>query len=106
MVDTLTDSVLLEMDEPDGGVGVSDLLDGDAHSFTVDDDLAETGNLKSIFDDPPLEDNSPPRSPPPRLSGDRRLSDGLSPMRNDFEEEEWRDDARDLRHRKEILLQV
>jgi hypothetical protein len=100
----MTDNVLLGMDDPDGGVGNDDLLDGDTHSFTGDDDLETPGNLKSIFDDPPLEDNSPPISPLRRLSGGS-LSD-LNLMRNDIEEVEWRDDARDLPHRKEILLQV
>jgi hypothetical protein len=91
-------------------MGSDHLLDEDSHSFTGDDDLGTSGMLKSIFDDRPLDDSSPPTSPPRRLSGDLRLSaglsDGLSTVRNDIEEEEWRDDARDLPHRKKILLQV
>jgi hypothetical protein len=108
MLETMADHVLLGMDETDGGtsMGSDNLLDEDTQSFTCDDDLGPPGILKNIFDDRPLEDSSPPRSPPRRLSGDLLLSGGSSPMRNDIQEEEWRDDARDLPHRKEILLQV
>lgn len=101
MVDKMTDNELLDIDEPDG-IGDVDLLD---NSFTADDDLDTPATLKNIFDDHHSEDSaaSPPRSPRSRLSDKSFVS---SLMRNDIVEEEWRNDARDLRHRKQILLQV
>jgi hypothetical protein len=104
MVDKMADNVLLDVNEPDGLVDV-DLLDTSLHtSFTADDDLVTPVTLNNIFDHH-LEDStaSPPRSPL-RKVGDR--SNVISLMKNDIAEEEWRSDARDLRHRKQILLQV
>lgn len=88
------------MVEPDEIVEV-DLPDT---SFTADD-LETPATLKNIFDDHHSEDSaaSPPRSMLRRLSD---KSDISNLMKNDIVEEEWRNDARDLRHRKQILLQV
>ena len=91
----MEDNELLDIHEPDGLVEV-DLLDSSCHtSFTGDDDLVTPVTLTNIFDH---------HSEDTEKVSDKSY-DVIGLMKNDIVEEEWRSDERDLRHRKQILLQ-
>jgi hypothetical protein len=105
-------------------IGSVDLLDaGPGSPFTDDIAVPDDDNLANIFDEHNLPSlNSPLTSPtrstnssvsvdvepgaetPPRRNSDNAAQLGLPA--NELEEADWRNDATDLRSRKEILLQI
>jgi hypothetical protein len=101
---------LLEISQHDDGIGEVDLLD----AFTDELDT----NLDNIFDDPLPSLDSPFASPPrssnssvgsgetvqKRNSSSSAASLGLPG--NELVEKDWRNEAYDLRYRKDILLQM
>lgn len=93
------------------------LADGAGSPFTDDHPLDHEANLESLFYEHPLPSlNSPLTASPPRSanssvgSGETVPRDnstvGLGLPGNELVEEDWRDDAFDLRARKDILLQM
>lgn len=111
-----------------GGIGVADLLGDDASPFTDDhhhahDQELDATNLDSIFDDAPNEEdehptlpslNSPLAQSPQRSANSsvgsaetiERNNHSLGLPGNEIVEQDWRNDAFDLRARKDILLQM
>lgn len=107
-------------------IGSVDLLDaGPGSPFTDDIAVADDDNLANIFDEHNLPSlNSPIASPPrstnssvsvdveagaetpPRRNSDNTRTAQLGLPANELEEADWRNDATDLRPRKEILLQM
>lgn len=113
------ESAALFSQHDDGSIGEVELLGAPGSPFTDDDAHDHTldgTNLDSIFEndhedeEQPLPSLNSPLSSPPRstnssvgsASGDASL--GLPG--NEIVEEDWRNDAFDLRARKDILLQM
>jgi hypothetical protein len=100
----------------DEGIGDDDLLGAgspftdDAHDHTID------ANLESIFDEQPLPSLNSPLTSPQRSANSSVGSTDTIPRNNstsslglpgnELVEQDWRNEAYDLRARKDILLQM
>lgn len=115
----MVDEAAALFSQHDDEIGPVDLLgaaDDAGSPFTDDIAAPDDDHLETIFDEHTLPSLNSPLTSPPR-STNSSVGSGETPPRrnsgnslglpgNELVEANWRDDATDLRARKEVLLQM